>query len=188
MLSFTTWSCRSLGVPLAAAALLVLSGHVTAQELRTAAAARQLTSTLDRLKLDAVAAPDPSAPDRFLAALYFPGAQLLVVSAQYSAPSLLKAKLEKRDYRDVYIDLNAASVPGSKIFVMDGGADGLSPRPDDSHGTDSWEQEGKTVTFDGDWRGAKLSEQEYMKIFTSADEQYARMLTALAEYAAGSGS
>jgi hypothetical protein len=159
-----------------------------AQGSRSAAAAKQLTDLLDRHKLDAIAAKDPDAPDRFVAALYFGGAQMLVVSAQYSVPVLMIEKLAAKDYRDVYIDLNSASVAGSKVFVIDQGADGLSARPEDSQVGDSWEQGGKSVSFDGDWRQAKLTEQEYMKTFATADEQYARMLTILADQAAKAGS
>lgn len=158
-------------------------GGVRAEDGKSRAAAKRLSDAMDRLKLDSIAAPDPAAPETFVAALYFPGAQLLVVSAQYAVPSLLHTKLTNREYRDIYIDLNSASVAGTKTFVMDQGADGLVAKPEESHGADTWEQADKTVTFDGDWRGAKLSEQDYMQAFRAADERYARMLTLLAEYA-----
>ena len=158
-----------------------------AQAPKSGAAAKYLGETLDRLKLDCIAAPDPSEKDVFVAALYFQGAQLLVVSAKYSAPALLVAKLEKKDFRDIYIDLNAASIAGSKIFVMDQGADGLVAKPGDSV-ADSWEEGNKSMAFDGEWRKAKMSEEDYLKSFSAADERYARILTVLAEQAKKSGS
>ena len=158
-----------------------------AQESKSGVAAKQLSDVLDRLKVDSIAAADPADPGSFVAALYFPGAQLLVVSAKYSVPTLMVDKLTKKQYRDVYIDLNSASVPGSKIFVMDQAADGLVARPGDSP-ADSWEQGDKTTAFDGDWRAAKLSEEEYDKAFATADERYAHILTLLAEQAKKSGS
>jgi hypothetical protein len=158
-------------------------GAMRAQDGKSRAAAQRLGEVLDRRKLDSIAAPDPSAPDTFVAALYFAGAQLLVVSAQYAVPSLLETKLTNRDYRDIYIDLNSASVAGTKIFVMDQGADGLVAKPEESQGADTWEQANKTTTFDGDWRAAKLSEQDYLQAFRAADERYAQMLTVLADYA-----
>lgn len=164
-------------------ALCAGGAGVAAEDSKSRAAAKRLGEALDRLKLDSIAAPDPEAPDTFVAALYFPGTTLLMVSAQYSVPSLLATKLASREYRDVYIDLSSASVAGTKVFVMDQGADGLAARPHESQGADSWEQANKTMTFDGDWRAAKLSEQEYMQAFAAADERYARMLTLLAEYA-----
>lgn len=168
--------------------LALCVGGVEAADSKSRAAAKRLSDALDRLKLDSIAAPDPSAPDTFVAALYFPGSTLLVVSAQYAAPSLLTTKLASKEYRDIYIDLNSASVAGTKIFVMDPGADGLVARPEESYGADTWEQGNKTITFDGDWRAAKLSEQDYMQAFAAADERYARILTVLAEYAEQAGS
>ena len=166
---------------------LFVAVAASAQDAKSVAAAKQLGATLDRLKLDSIATADPAEPGTFVAALYFQGAQLLVVSAKYSAPALLVDKLAKKDYRDVYIDLNAASVAGTKIFVMDQNADGLVARPGDN-APDSWEQASKTTAFDGDWKKAKISEDEYTKTFAAADEKYARILTLLTEHAKKGGS
>lgn len=180
-------ACSRLSVAVALLTLTAAPGGAVAQESKSSAAAKALGETLDRLKMDSIAAPDPTEKDGFVAALYFQGAQLLVVSAKYAAPSLIAAKLEKKDYRDVYIDLNAASVAGSKIFVMDQNADGLLARPGDG-APDSWEQGTKTLAFDGEWRKAKMSEDEYLKSYSDADQRYARMLTLLAEQAKKTGS
>jgi hypothetical protein len=169
-------------------AVAFLPLQVSAQESKSGAAAKQLTETMDRLKLDSIAAMDPAEKDTFVAALYFQGAQLLVVSAKYTAPSLLVSRLEKKEYRDTYIDLNAASVPASKIFVMDSAADGLVARPGDSQAPDSVEHGTKSTAFDGDWKKAKMSEEEYFKAYSTADERYARILTLLTEQAKKSGS
>ena len=178
---------RRITSALAVLPLLLSPAFVYAQASKSSAAAKQLGEALDRLKLDSIAAPDPADKDSFVAALYFQGTQLLVVSAKYSAPTLLVAKLEKKDYRDIYIDLNSASIAGSKIFVMDQGADGLVARPGDG-AADSWEQGTKAVAFDGEWRKAKMSEEDYQKAFSDADERYARILTLLLNYAQKSGS
>jgi hypothetical protein len=181
-------ACRVV-VLLTVCALLVCPALAFAQgTTKSAAAAKLLSDTLDRLKMDSIAAPDPADPNTFVAALYFQGGQLLVVSAKYAAPTLLTAKLEKKDYRDVYIDLNAASVAGSKIFIMDQACDGLVAKPGDSQPADTWEKGPTTTNFDGDWKKAKMSEEEYLKAFTAADEQYARILTLLAEQAKKAGS
>jgi hypothetical protein len=177
---------RSLAVLSVSCALLLGAAPATAQDTKSSAAAKQLTEVLDRLKLDAIAAPDPIDASTFVAALYFQGGQLLVVSAKYSAPTLLTAKLAKKDYRDVYIDLNAASVAGSKIFVMDQTCDGLVAKPGDN-APDTWEEGTKTTVFDGDWKKAKISEDEYTKAFSGADGRYARILTLLTEQARKSG-
>jgi hypothetical protein len=180
---------RVLGrIAIAAAFVLVAAASAVAEDSKSAVAARELASVLDRLKLDSIAAADPAEPGSFVAALYFPGAQLLVVSAKYSAPTLLADKLAKKEYRDVYIDLNAASVAGSKIFVMDTAGNGLAAQAENG-AADSWEQANKTIAFDGDWRAAKLSsEEEYDKTFAEADARYAHILTVLAEQAKKSGS
>ena len=71
-----------------------------AQGTKSADLAKQLVQLLDARKLDAIAAADGGAPGAYAAALYFPGTQLLVVSAKYAAPPLLDDKLAKKG-RDV---------------------------------------------------------------------------------------
>jgi len=163
----------------AVALTLSMSATAFAQESKSVALAKQLAAALDTAKLDSLAAADPSSPDTFVAALYFANMQLLVVSAKYTAPLLLIAKVAKKEYRDVYIDLNSASVPESKIFIEDLGADGLKAKREENQVFDTFEQAGKRTVFDSDWKKQKLSEQEYMKAFSGADDQYARILTAL---------
>jgi len=150
-----------------------------AQEAKSVALAKQLAAALDAAKLDSIAAKDPAAPDVFVAALYFGGSQLLVVSAKYTVPQLLDARVSKKEYRDVYIDLNSASVPETKIFIQDAGADGFRPKHDDGQASDSYEAGGKSMAFDGDWKKQKMTEQDYQKAFTAADERYSSILTAL---------
>ena len=151
---------------------------VAAQSSRSAEPAKQLAQALDASKLEAIAAADPTDPQAFVAALYFQGSQILVVSAKYAAPPLLVAKIKEQNYRDVYIDLSSASVAGSKVFVIDAGVDGLAPKPGDN-GADSYENGTKQLQFDGDWKKAKISEDEYMKGFAEADQRYAKMLALL---------
>ena len=185
---------RTVAAPFCAAALFFLAlspsivSSASAQESKSVAAAKQLTDALDAAKLDSIAAVDPSDPNAFVAALYFQGSQLLVVSAKYSAPSLLVTKIGAKDYRDVYIDLQSASVAGSKVFIQDQLANGLAAKPTDDAAPDSWEAAGKSVTFDGDWKKAKLSEADYMKAYADADQKYAAMLSLLVKTTKRSGS
>ena len=150
-----------------------------AKEAKSAALAKQLAAALDAAKLDSIAAPDPSSPGTFVAALYFANAQFLIVSAKYTAPQLMDAKLAKKDYRDVYIDLNSASVPESKIFIEDPGADGLKAKREENQPFDTFEAAGKRTMFNSDWKQQKLTEQDYMKAYSTADDQYVHILTAL---------
>jgi hypothetical protein len=160
--------------------LVVLSGSSFAQESKSAVAAKELTQALDAAKLSTIAAKDSADPDGFVAAMYFPGVQLLVVAAKYSPAVLLIEKLTKKDYQEVYIDLNSASVAGSKLLIEDMGADGIKADHSDGKGFDSMEQAGKRTVFDDDWRKEqKLKDDQYAKIVADADEQYAKLLREL---------
>jgi hypothetical protein len=161
---------------LAAMLALLVAAPLAAQEPKSAALAKQLAAALDGAKLDSIAAKDPSSPDVFVAAFYFPGVQMLVVSAKYTAPSLLSEKLDKKEYKEVYIDLNSASVPDSKIFITDLGADGLKA---DNQPYDTYEVAGKPLVLDGDYKKQKLSKEDYQKGFAAADERYSQILTTL---------
>jgi hypothetical protein len=164
---------------LAAAFAMSLAAPALGQESKSSGIAKELVAALDAAKLDSIAAPDPAQPDVYVAALYFPGIQLLTVSAKYSVPTLLKEKLAKKDYREIYLDLNGASIPASKVFVEDHGADGLRAKRSENQPFDSYEAAGKRIAFDGNPGRQKLSEEEYMKTFSAADEVYSHMLTAL---------
>ena len=159
--------------------LLALSAAapVFAQVSKSAPLAKQLAAALDVAKMDSIAAKDPEAPDVFAAALYFPGMQLLVVSGQYSVPQLLTTRIANKEYRDVYLDLNGAAT--AKTFIEDPGADGLKPKRENNQPFDQAEMAGKRIMFDGDWKAQKVSEQDYLKAFTAADDRYAQILTAL---------
>lgn len=162
---------------LAALIALSLAPAAFAQESKSAPLARQLAAALDAGKLDSIAAKDPDGTDVFVAALYFPGSQLLVVSGSYSVPQLLNERLGKKEYRDVYLDLNGAAT--AKAFIEDPGADGLKPKRESNQPFDQAEMGGKRTMFDGDWKQQKISEQDYMKAFSAADERYAHILAAL---------
>lgn len=174
------FSARVLALMLGASLLVAspISIAVEAQESRSTALAKELATLLQQKKLDAIAARHPGQSDQFVAALYFPG-QLLVVWARYSAPTVLNEKLVRREFRDVYIDLNSASIPDSKVLVTDLGADGLKAKREPNTPFDQHDAGGKGIRFDGNWREDKMSEQDYMKIFAEADEGYAAALQAL---------
>ena len=175
MTPFTRVACVSLIAML----VVSLAGPALAQESKSAMLAKQLTAALDAGKLDCIAAKDPSAPDVFMAALYFSGAQLLVISGKYSVPQLLTERLGRKEYRDVYMDLNGAAAADTKVFIQDPGADGLRAKRDENQTFDIVEIAGKQTMFNSDWKAQKISEQDYMKVFGDADERYAKILTAL---------
>ena len=149
-----------------------------AQESKSATLASELAKLLDSRKLDSIAARGV-APDEYVGCLYFPGSQLLVVGAKYSVPERMQQLLAAKNYRDIYIDLNSASVPQSKVFVSDLGANGLRFDREGSQPWDTVDVGGKTYSFDGDWGKAKISRDEYTKAYQTTDDQYAKMLEAL---------
>ena len=163
---------------LAASVLLALTPALaSAQESKSAQAVGELTRLLDSMKLDSIATRVGG--DQYAGALYFPGSQLLVVQARYSVPQRMDAQIALKNYRDVYIDLNSASIPASKVLIADLGANGLMAKRQDNQAFDTVDKGGKTFTFDGDWNKAKLSEQDYMKAFQESDAEYTKILQAL---------
>jgi hypothetical protein len=149
-----------------------------AQDSKSAALAKELTALLEAKKLDAIAARTESGSDKYVAALYFPG-QLLVVCARYAAPPVLNEKILRNEFKDVYIDLNAASIPESKILIADLGADGLRPKREANQPFDTQDTNGKGIRFDGNWREDKMSEADYMKAFSEAEGTYTAALEVL---------
>jgi hypothetical protein len=169
------WACYAGA--LIALAVVCLPAEVAAQSPKSLAVAKDLTTALDGKKLDAIAAKLPG-EDRYAAALYFPGLQLLVIVGKYPVPVLIDPRIAQKQYRDVYMELSGTVPKDSKIFVLDMGAPGLNQKRTDGF-FDTWSQGDKQVVFDGSWEAQKLSESDYMKQFAAADEEYTKILGAL---------
>ncbi len=178
---------RVLVVVLMAACALLGSGTLAAQDGKSVALAKELTAALDHAKLDSIAAREVGTDDGFVAALYFPGAQLLVIAATYSAPALLKERIVLKQYRDVYLDLNAATSPASRRVIEDLKADGLYATRSTPQAPFDFYTKGTSprVQFDGEWKKQKISQDDYMKAFAEADAEYTRMLQSLLAEATG---
>ena len=162
---------------IALAAILLLAPAASAQDSKSATSVTELVKILDSMKLDSFAVKGAS-PNEYVGALYFPGSQLLVVSAKFDTPWRADSLLEMKNYRDLYLELNSASVPQSKVFVSDLSANGLRSKKD---GTvyDTADIGGKTFNFDGDWKKAKITADDYTKTYSTTDEQYTQMIQAL---------
>jgi len=160
------------------ATLFAVAAPLSAQESKSAPLAKQLVAQLDAAKLDSIAVRDPSSQDVYLAALYIKGSQLLVISNKYAVPAALEGRLSKKEYRDLYIDLNSSPANG-RVFVEDLGSDGLKARREENQPFDSVEINSTRTMFDSDWKKQKLSEEDYMKAFSAADDRYAQILSAL---------
>ena len=172
-MSYNTFR-RSLVVAFA----LAVAAPVAArdQDSKSAPLAKQLVQLLESSKLDSIAAADPT-NGAFVAALYIPGTQLLVVSGKFNTPAGAQERIKNKEYRDLYMDLQGAALPGSRLFASDISCDGLLKGNGDG-AADSWDFANKSVTFDGH-KKAKMNEDEYSKVYLDADEQYARILTLL---------
>lgn len=157
----------------------VFAAGAAAQEPKSAGPAKELSQLLASKKLESIAARMPDSREEFVGALAFPG-QLMVVWAKTTAPNVVYEKLIKKEYREVYIDLNSASVVESRHFVTDLGPDGLRSKPEQRQGpADSHDMGAKSMRFDGSWREDKMSEADYMKAHADADAAYAKAVQAL---------
>jgi hypothetical protein len=152
-------------------AILAVAGWLiaAAPDSRSAPLARRLATVLAEQHLDAIAAADPTTPDRFIGALIFPDIQLLVVAGQYAAPDSLRAQIAQRHYKDVYLALTGGSTPSTRVFFQDLKADGLHAIA--GSGVDiMYEHVDKQTVFDGKPDAAR---------FAAADEEYSRLLSLL---------
>jgi hypothetical protein len=162
-----------------AVSLLTGPSPAAAQQSKSAALVGEIAKLLDARKLDSIAA-QVTAPNDWAGALYFPGSQLLVVTAKYAAPARLEALLGQKNYRDIYLDLNGAAMPQTRIFISDLGANGLQFDRDRNQPFDTVElADGRAFSFDGDWGRAKISREEYTKAYQAADDLYVQVLQAL---------
>ena len=170
-------AARSVGVVLLSG-LLLAPGLSFAQESKSAPLAAELARLLDEQKLDSIAARQTG--DLYVGALYFSGAQLLVIKGKFGSAARMNDLLGKKDFKEVYMDLSSASEQQSRSFIMDLGANGLRFKRENDQPFDTADVGGKSYRFDGEWGGrANITEAEYRKMFAATDEEYAQMLQAL---------
>jgi hypothetical protein len=105
--------------------------------------------------------------------MYYPGVQMLVVSARCPAPAAVQAQIAAGQYRDAYRSLNSDGIPASKLFVQDMDADGL--RTDAKQTPDVvYQQVVHQTVLNGDVRDSK-----YRQNLSQVDPAYSRDLRAL---------
>ena len=145
------------------------------QESVSATVAKELVTAMTAGNLTSIAVEDPEKPGHFIAAMVFPGVQILLVAGQIPSPEYLKYQLTQKQFNDVYTGLQSNAVPDTKVFFHDLGGDGLHPA---GESVDMMYERGKTqTTFDRNWKSRGLSQSEYQKKFREADTRYARLLT-----------
>ena len=164
-------------VTLALCGLLFGPALSIAQESKSASLAAELCKLMDQHKLDSIAAKESE--DQYVGALYFSGTQLLVVRGRFNTRARMLDLLERRLFKEAYMDLSGASDQQTRVFIMDLGANGLRYKREKNQPFDTADVGGKSYRFDGEWIKAKLTEAEYRKTFTATDEEYALMLQTL---------
>ncbi|MBA2258968.1 MAG: hypothetical protein H0W18_08735 [Acidobacteria bacterium] len=157
-----------------------LTAAVRSQESQSSLKATAVAKLLDTLKLDAVAAIEDQQTGRFAAALYYPGTQLLVVSAVHPQPDVAAQRLAERKYRDVYLDLQGSATRKGRLFVLDLEADGLKRTREGGAAFDQTYIDGANqISYDGDWKTQKMTPAQYDERFQRDDKRYAEILAAL---------
>ena len=177
----TTILRHSSRLPWLAVIVTVLSafGIEAAQHRPSFTATQHLIGALNAAGLDAIASIDPTEPGAFVAALHIKGGQLLVVRARHPSVEALSARLAARQFRDVYMDLQATPTPQGKVFVMDSGADGLPSDAEQPSNVDVLYEDGtRQIMFNGA-RAQQKSGDDYRQQLADADTKYTRLLTLL---------
>lgn len=159
--------------------ILSAFGIEAAQDGASVTATQHLIRALDQAGSESIASMDPTEPGAFIAALHIKGGQLLVVRARHPSVDALSARLAARQFRDVYLDLQATPTPQGKVFVMDSGADGLPIDSDQPSKVDIVYEDGtRQIMFNGA-RAQKLSAGDYRQQLQDADAKYTRLLNVL---------
>jgi hypothetical protein len=153
---------------------------------KSAAPVKELVSLLDTKKLTSYCVADPADATRFVALLHIPGTQLLVVSATYDHPTDIEYYIYQKDFMRAYQELNASILSKSKVFVEDLVEDGLKAMPAKNEAPDSMTVAGSRRAFDGDFADPKrrnqqnkITQDDYLKAYTEADETYSKLLATL---------
>lgn len=152
-----------------------------ARPFESADAAYALARALDQSGLTAIATAVPHEPGMFVAALYFPGSQLLVVSARHPSPDRIASRIAMRRYREAYVSLLGTPTPQGKFYVRDANADGILSALPDSGDVDLVREGGvRQTAFDGQTDSQGLTSTQYDIRLAAADARYADLLTVLA--------
>ncbi|HVL67505.1 MAG TPA: hypothetical protein VM364_09605 [Vicinamibacterales bacterium] len=137
---------------------------------------KQLMSLLAARQMEAIATVDPADHGRIVAALAFPGIQLLVISSHHKNADYLQMQITKRQFREVYDALQHGTVQG-RLFFHDLGCDGFAH--DGEYIDLFYEGASQRTMFDGNWMAQSLTQAEYEALRKKAEEKYAAALTLL---------
>lgn len=164
-----------LAVAILTVALLPAAPAFAGEATKSPALVKQLVSAMQARQLEAIATPDPAEPGRIVAALSFPGVQMLVMSTRHKAADALQAQIAKRQFRDVYEALQLG-YPDGRVFFHDLGCDGFG---NDDFVDIYYEGAKQKTMFDGNYMAQSLTEEAYAAKLKEADEKYAHALKVL---------
>ena len=145
---------------------------------KSAALATELTQLLDASMLTSIAAKNG---DQYVAALYIPGSQLLVVSGKFTGQDRMGYLITQKEYRDAYLDLSGASDHTTRVLYSDLGANGLRFGRAKDQPFDMVNVGGKGMSFDRIVKNKDddHDQDEYAKSFSTRDDHYAQLLQTL---------
>ncbi len=153
------------------------SVHAHAQS-HSADLAKAYVAAMSAQQLKASAAQVEGEDGRFVAALLFPGIQLLVVSARVDNPAAVRQLIDALQYQEAYALVNQTAVQDSKFFVQDLKADGLGASSGASVDI-VYDHVDKQTIFDGQPAKRNLTAKAYKDAFEAADARYSEALSAL---------
>jgi hypothetical protein len=165
-------------LPLIMVVLLTGDAIVRADAFASFEAARDLVSVLDQLNLHTIATVDPAEPGAFVAALYIPRVQLLVVHARHPSAEEALQRLAMHQYLELYSELLGTQTR-DRFFVRDAGGDGILSALAGSGDVDVVDENGRRTLVNGDAKGQHLTAAEYDAGVVAADAKYARLLALL---------
>ena len=169
------WKWPAIVWLVALGAIGSMASSRSAPDASSPALASELMSLMQAKALQSFAARMPDQGDQFGAALAFPDVQLLVVTARHPSPDRLAAEVAQKQFSDVYSELQSGTTKESRTFFQDLGADGLAT----GGGIDVMYERGVQTVFDGNWKRAKLSREEYGTRLAAADKRYGELLDVL---------
>ena len=132
---------------------------------------------LTERKLDAAAGR--LGKDEFVGAMYFPGSQIVVLSAKTSVPDRMTYLLLQKSVQGPVHRAERRGGPAVARFRV--GPRGQRPQvpPREERGAGHSGSSGGRLTLDGEWRKAKISEAEYTKQYQAHDQRYRLMVEAM---------
>jgi hypothetical protein len=150
----------------------------------SSAKAKELVELMKAKKLEAFAVKDASTPGRFIAVMYIPDVQILLVSAAYSRPTDIDYRLYQKDYATAYRDLSSSVFSSDKFTVEDTVCDGLVAVPVKNMLPDSASSGTTSHRFEGPADPKKrndkrMAAEPYHKAFNDVDQRYAQALSEL---------